>query len=232
MSDTGHAITDTNPGLSLGQAALIAGASLFVMMLCAPFAEFYALPRLIIAEDIEATLDNISEQRNLYVAALWAIFTNYVADIIVAWALYIFFAPVHRGLSLLAALFQLVYAGLGLAALMNLFAVLNILDASQLQSLTTGADQSALLLAAYRFEWGVSLVLFGIHLVLIGWLGIKAAYVPKFIGYLLTIAGAGYTFFVIGGYVLPDVNLSTLTLTFLLEPVFMVWLLWRGRHLR
>ncbi len=40
--------------------------------------------------------------------------------------------------------------------------------------------------------WQVSLVLFGLHLVLLGWLGYTSHLVPKVIAVLLVVAGAGY----------------------------------------
>ena len=222
---------ELNPLLTLRQAAYVAGFGLLVMTVCAPYAEFYVFPKLIVREDIELTVRNLLEHRQLYTSALWAVFLNYVADIVVAWALYVFFAPVHRHLSLLAALFQLVYATLGLAALMNLFAVLNSANSPYLAEQVAAGQMNTqlhLLLTAYRTEWGVALVLFGIHLLLIGYLAFRSTYVPRAVGVALAVAGGGYVTYVVGSYLLPEVNLGLLMATFLLEPVFMVWLLWKG----
>lgn len=225
--------TIAGPSLKLRQAAVIAGAGLLVMAVCAPYAEFYVFSDLLVPRDAVATYANLSEQRLRFVSALAAVLVNYVGDIIVAWALCVFFSPVNRDLSLLAAVFQWIYAGLGLAALTNLFAVSKVVnwqrDAGQFppeQVLT----QMQWLLDAYRTEWGVALVLFGLHLILIGYLAIRANYVPGIVGYLLVFAGSGYVVYVLGGYILPDANLALVSTSFLLEPVFMIWLLWKGRQ--
>ncbi len=220
--------------LTLSQAALIAGVGLLAMTLSAPYAEFYVFPQLLVPADIDGSILNLLQQRGLFVSGIAAFFLNYIADIVVAWALYIFFSPVHRQLSLLAALFRLLYTGLGISALMNLFTVVRILDLPQYASqVATGElnTQLQLLLDAYRFEWGVALILFGVHLVLLGYLAVRSGYVPQLVGYLLAIAGIGYLTYMIGLYALPEVSFSMLVVTFLFEPVFMLWLFWKGRQL-
>lgn len=226
--------TNSKTSLTLGQAALIAGIGLLVMTFSAPYAEFYVFPKVLLPGDFDGTINNLITHRGLYVSGLAAFFLNYVADVIVAWALFIFFAPVNRELSLLAAIFRLLYTALGISALMNLFSVVRILDLPQYAGQVSSGQLNAqiqLLLEAYRIEWGVALILFGIHLVLVGFLAMRSRCVPRFLGYLVAIAGLGYIVYMIGLYSLPAVSFMFVTVTFLFEPVFMVWLLWKGRQL-
>lgn len=226
--------TNSKTSLTLGQAALIAGIGLLVMTFSAPYAEFYVFPKVLLPGDMDGTINNLITHRGLYVSGLAAFFLNYVADVVVAWALFVFLAPVNREMSLLAALFRLLYTALGISALMNLFSVVRILDLPQYADQVSSGQLNAqiqLLLEAYRIEWGVALILFGIHLVLVGFLAMRSGYVPRFLGYLVAIAGLGYIVYMIGLYSLPSVSFMLVTVTFLFEPVFMVWLLWKGRQL-
>lgn len=53
-------------------------------------------------------------------------------------------------------------------------------------------DKKVLRLAAFNNTWLVGLIFFAIHLFLLGYLIIKSGYIPKFIGFLLIAASAGY----------------------------------------
>lgn len=220
--------------MTLRQAALVAGFAMLLMMF-APFAEFYVYPKLVVAGDIVQTLENITANRGLFVAGLIAYLIVFICDIVVAWALYLLFIPVHRALALLTAWFRVVYTVIAFVALFRLATVHRLIDVPE-QELALGIGQLQsqvdLLLRSFRVEWGISLVLFGIHLLLLGWLAFRAAYVPTFIGVLLAIAGAGWVIYCLGPYLLPGVDLGLLMITFFGELVFMLWLLIRGWSLR
>lgn len=74
----------------------------------------------------------------------------------------------------------------------------------------------------------MSLVLFGLYLGVIGVLVFRSGYIPRVLGVLLMIAGAGYVIDSLQPYLLPGVNLDFLMITFFGELVFMLWLLVRG----
>jgi Domain of unknown function (DUF4386) len=48
------------------------------------------------------------------------------------------------------------------------------------------------LLHTFRYDWSMSLVLFDIHLVLLGYLIFRSRYIPWIIGILLVIDGLGW----------------------------------------
>jgi Domain of unknown function (DUF4386) len=74
----------------------------------------------------------------------------------------------------------------------------------------------------------MSLVLFGIHLMLVGYLIVRSTYIPRIIGILLVIDGLGWVVDSVSPYLLPNAKLGFLFLTFFGELVFMLWLLIRG----
>ena len=73
--------------------------------------------------------------------------------------------------------------------------------------------------------WSLGLGLFGIHLLLIGWLAFTSGFVPRFIGVLVAIAGAGYLIDSLGGLLYAPYSFELASLTFIGEVVLMVWLL-------
>ena len=106
--------------ISLSKAALIAGLTLLGLAIVAPFAEMYALPKLIVSFKATETAQNVIANKSLFVAAIMAYLLAFILDLVVTWALYIFMKPANKDLSLLTAWFRLVYTVLSLVALNNL----------------------------------------------------------------------------------------------------------------
>lgn len=92
--------------------------------------------------------------------------------------------------------------------------------------------QVHLLLQSFRYEWSMGLVLFGIHLGLLGYLVYRSGYMPRILGVLLLIAGPGYIAYYLSPYFYPNTDVGFLMITFLSEPILMVWLLVRGWSIR
>jgi hypothetical protein len=160
---------------------------------------------------------------------------SFIGDVVLAWSLYVLLARVNRPLSLLAGWFQLVYAGVALSGTLNLITVFRLLNTPHyLKAFGPGPlhVQAYLLLNTFRYDWSMSFVLFGIHLVLLGYLVFRSRYIPWIIGILLVIDGLGWMIDIVGLYLLPNVPLSLPTITFFGELIFMLWLLIRGWKLR
>src|SRR5690348_4925262 len=123
---TSNDTADRIAGLSLRQAAVVAGIAYLLMPVT--FAEFYAFPKLLVAGDIGQTVQNISAHGTLFFVAILCHFITLTLDIVIAWALYVLLAPVNRALSLLTAWFRLVYTVIALSGLMNLVTVWRLLN--------------------------------------------------------------------------------------------------------
>lgn len=220
-----------NQGISLGQAALMAGVGLLVVTITAPFAQFYVFPSLLAPGDAALTVQNLSESRGLLLAGIMAYLVNYTFDIIVAWALYVLLVPVNRSLSLLAFVVCLIYIAMALAGVLNYVEVFRLLGSPEARAALGSEQLNAqvyVLFNSYQYDWGFSLVVFGFVLLLRGYLVFFSRYVPSVFGVLLAIAGVGYVAYVLGLYIAPDVDLGFLVFTFLAEPLFMLWLLIKG----
>jgi hypothetical protein len=87
---------------------------------------------------------------------------------------------------------------------------------------------------AFEATWSVSLIVFGIHIFLIGILALKSGYVPKIFGIVLIIAFAGYAIINTSKLLFPDYQdaMRTLEWIFLFpmlgEVALGIWLLVKG----
>ena len=215
-------------GITLRQAALVAG---FTYLLNPVTYAEYVYPKLVIPGNIAQTAQNISAHGGLFLAAIFCYLISFIGDVVLAWALYVLLAQVNRSLSLLAAWFQLVYAAVALCGTLNLVTVFRLLHTPDyLKIFGPGPLQAQvdLLLHTFRYDWSMSLVLFGIHLILLGYLIFRSRYIPWIIGILLVIDGLGWVSDSVGPYLLPNLPLGFITITFFGELIFMLWLLIRG----
>ena len=88
--------------------------------------------------------------------------------------------------------------------------------------------QVKLLLNSFRSDWSIGLILFGIHLILVGFLVYRSGYIPKIIGMLLFINGLAWIFDNLQPYFFPSAHLKFLLIAYFAELIFMLWLLVRG----
>lgn len=214
-------------GLTLRQAALVAGIAYLLMPVA--FAEFYVFPKLIVHENIEQTVRNIASHQALFFVGILCHFITLILDIIIAWALYVLLAPVNRALSLLAAWLRLVYASFYLAGLHSLVTVLYLVQTPYNQMLFGDQQlhaQVQLLIGSFRNS--INLALFGLDLLLLGYLVYKSGYIPRILGAVLALVGLGWMLYVLVPYVYPDAPLGFVPLMGAGELLFPLWLVIRG----
>lgn len=231
-------MTDHEPDLAPRQAARIAGYSYLAIFVLAIFANFIVLERLIQPGDAAATATNILGSEGLFRLGLVSFLVVFALDVAIAWALYVFFRQVHRDLSLLTAWFRLVYTVLLGVAVIFLFLALQLLSgADYLTALATGPRDAQLLLflEGFNYAWLIGLAVFGIHLALLGWLVLRSGAIPKILGLLLVLAGAGYVIDTLANALLASYDdYATLFLliaalpSLIGEGALAIWLLLRG----
>lgn len=224
-------MTDNVTKTSLRTAALIAGFSLLVMVIMAPFVELFAYPKLVVPNNATETIKNITSNKGLFVYVLFGYLLTFICDVVVAWALYILLKPVGEQVSLLTAIFRWIYTVIALIALLNLVAVFRILNTSDYSSVFQTNELNAqimYLLKSFKSSWYFGFVFFSIHLILLGYLVIKSSYIPNILGVLLIITGFGYLLTTLKPYLFPAVNVDFAKYTFYGELLFMLWLLIKG----
>jgi len=215
--------------LTLRQAALTAGFGYLLMPVA--LAEYYLYPKVVILGNIEQTSQNIVAHGKVFVAAILCYLITFVLDVVIAWALYILMAPVNRSLSLLAAWYRLMYTAVGLVSVLNLITVFRLLRTPDYLEAFGSVQLHAqvnLLLHSFRYDWSMSLLIFGIHLVLLGYLIYRSTYMPRSIGILLIIDGLGWVIDTLRPYLFPTAQLGFIFITFFGELIFMLWLLIKG----
>jgi Domain of unknown function (DUF4386) len=223
MSTVATTAPTANRGAANRRAALVAGVSLLLMAVLAGLANFTVLQRLIIEGDAAATASAILESLSIFQLAIVALFGVAVLDVIVAWALLIFFSPVHHTVAVIAAGCRVLYALIFAVAVSRLLSAAQLLSGRQLN----GSTEAEALADIQQFDdiWSLSLGLFGVHLLLIGWLAFASGVVPRLIGVLVAIAGLGYLIDSLASLLFGAYAFELASLTFVGEVILMIWLL-------
>ena len=186
-----HRIAD----ISLRQAALVAGVGYLLVFILGFFANDFAISNILMEGDATTAANNIQASESLFrrITGIWLFLMT--VDAVIAWALYIFFKPVSKNLSLLTAWFRLVFVAIFAVRFENLISItqlyngtnyMSAFDPSQLQA------QAILYLNAYNFGMHVSFIFFGLHIFGLGYLILKSNFMPSFLGIVLIIASIGY----------------------------------------
>lgn len=221
--------------LSQHQAAIVAGIGLLLMALIAPFAEFSVRQSLIVPGDAATTATNLMANEFLARISICIYLIVAILDVVVAWALYVFLKPVHKSLSLLAAWFRVVYAAVLAIVLVNFVMALHLLSGADYLAVFETDQlyaQMMFLLNAFGDGWNMGLAIFGLHLLVLGYLVFKlSGAMPKILGILVMIAGLGYLIDGFGKLLLPNYHANIALFTFIGEVLLIFWLFFKGARL-
>ncbi len=223
--------------ISLREVALVAGFGYLVVFLFG----FGDLRRgkLIVRGDAAATARNIMDSESRFRVGIATWMVQLAADVVVAWALYVFLAPVSEGLSLLTAWLRLVFTAVAAVAMVNHLSALDVLggadDAEAFESNQLNS-RAMRLLRSYDYGFNVGFVFLGLHILGLGYLIVRSDYVPGVLGILLIIAAAGYLIDSFASFLSSDyANNEALFVVFVAVPAIIselsltVWLLiWGG----
>lgn len=210
--------------------ALTAGIGLLFMAVLAPLAHFGVLQDLIVPTDAAATVANITASEGLFRLAIATLLVVTFLDILVAWALYFLLKPVNESLALLVGWLRIVAPAVFAVALANLLDVAQLVGGaadSALQPEQLGAQVMASI-ASFDNGWDMSLAIFGLHLLGLGFLLFRSIDFPRFLGLLVVVAGAGYLADTFTRILIPDFDFTFSLFTFVGEALLIVWLLLRA----
>jgi hypothetical protein len=221
--------------IQVSTSAIIAGLGLLVMAVIAPIANFSILHRLVVPDDAGKTFANITASEGQFRLGIILFLATAILDIIVAWALYVFLKHVNMSVSLLTAWFRIIYAAMLLIASYYLLNVLQFesgagyISAFEPDQLRT---QVMLSLSNFTLGWNFALTIFGIHLLLLGYLLFRAGYMKKILGILVLISGLGYMADGIGKVLTSNYTIAISGFTFIGEVVLIFWLLIAGHKIK
>lgn len=180
---------------SLKKIARAAGLGYLIIFISGFFANFFVLEGLVAGGDAVATFANIGDNLLQFRWGIFSFLIMVIADVLLAWLLYLLLAPVNKHLSQLSAWLRLVNGAIFGLALFHLFDVLQLFGGADYLAAIAPADLMArvmLSLGSFNYTWLIGLVFFGLHLLVLGYLVIKSGYIPKTLGILLLLSAMGY----------------------------------------
>jgi hypothetical protein len=216
------------------RAGVVAGVALLLMSAAAVLANFVVVEGMVTPDDGAATAAEIAAREGTFRLGVVAWLLIAALDVVIAWALYIVFRPVSAAVSMLAAGFRLVYTAVLVVAVGQLLRALDVLTSDPAAAAMTADQvhaQALLELSAFGRIYDTGLLLFGVHLALLGHLALRSGVVPRIIGVLLVVAGAGYAVDTLSAVLALDLPVRVAMFTFLGELLLGLWLLVAGRRL-
>jgi hypothetical protein len=219
---------------SIRTASITAGVALLLMSVVAIFGNVVVVDGLVTEGNAAQTATDIVASEGLFRFGIASLVVVVALDVVVAWALYRVFSPVSKSLSMLAAALRLVYSGVFMVAIAELLGVVRLLS-NDSSVAVFGADQlnaqAILGINAFNDIWYVGQFLFGLHLLVIGYLAYRSGYVPGVLGVLLAIAGLGYAADSLGTVLSSGSWADISSFTFIGEFLLALWLLIRARRI-
>lgn len=216
------------------------GRSFITMFFLGIFAEFVVRTQLIDWEDPRLTFTNLQESSVLFDLGIFSFLVIIALDVVLSIAFYLLFNALHKPVALLMASSRLVYVAIKAFAIVGLLLARDIFSSTGINSdqIDEYAKQTMLFLKMHHYGFGVGLIFFGVHLVLLGLLLFKVNAIPKVIVWLLLIAGIGYSmnsfvgFFFDGSNVLQNVTIALFIIPMTFSELSLgIWLWVKHNHM-
>lgn len=211
---------------SLRRVAVLTGAGLLVLAVLAGFANFVAVEGLVTRGDAARTAADIAASESLFRFGIAAMLLAVALDVAVAWGLYRVFRSVNASVSMVSAWFRLAYSAVFTVSIAHLASAMRLIDDASASPLPTEHVQALALMEIEAFDdiWQAGLVLFGIHLLVEGYLVARSRIAPRLLGPLVALAGAGYVFDGVARVLTGGSAPVASSVTFIGEFLFAVWL--------
>ena len=180
--------------MNVQRYARVAGALLLISLIAGGLGEAY-IPSRIIGADATITAANIKNYEFLFRLGFATFLIESLCDIALVLILYVLLKPVNKHLSLLAAFFGLMGTALFAFAELFYFAPPLILGGAPYLK-TFSADQlnslALLSLKFYGYAGMIFTAYYGMGWIVRSYLMFRSSYLPKFLGVLMAIGGAGF----------------------------------------
>ena len=164
--------------------AIITGISLVLMAIFGIFSLGYAYTQFDNPEQSEFLKDIILANMGLYQSMLIGILIIIILDFIVSYTLYKYFENDNKKMSLLSGIIRVIYT------LIFVIATYYLIKNSNTNELTN----QKVISNYHKFQtiWNSGLVIFGFHIILIGWLMKLHNKIPKILWSITLLAGVSY----------------------------------------
>jgi hypothetical protein len=205
----------------MARRALWVGAVLLVMAAASAVGILGALGS-VVSTDRAETVARMADAQGSLTTALTGVVLVIALDVVVACGFFGLLRAVSTGLAAAMAGLRVGYALIFLTAAGQL-AVAR--DAAPVR-----AEDAVRALDVFQSTWDLALLVFGLHLILLGVLVYRSVILPRWLGVLVVIAGAGYVLdalVIVLGVELPKVG----TVTFVGEFGLALWLVFASRQI-
>ncbi|HAA15605.1 MAG TPA: DUF4386 domain-containing protein [Cytophagales bacterium] len=167
--------------------ARLTGVGYLVIFITGFYGNFYVLQGLVVPGDGAATAHNLLTHASTYRMGVFAFLAMVFVDLILAWPLFVLLKESMTKLALTSSLLRVINAGFFFAAWVYLFDILWMLPNGSL-----GPTQTMYVLDQFNRIWTWGLLVFGLHLLLLGRLLFRSVAFPQVLGLLIGMAGLGY----------------------------------------
>ena len=160
------------------------GYALLLMAIIAGFAFGFAFPKTYNPSQLDFIQSNLAINLQLYKLMLLAILIVLLLDSLVSWTLYMFFKDDNRNIALLSGILRIVYT--------VIFGISTFFLTKNLDQTETSNEIIINNFQLFQSIWSAGLIIFGIHLFLVGILMKLHQRIPKILWYLTLVAGVSY----------------------------------------
>ncbi len=172
------------------QVFKISGIAYLLIFIAGFYANFAILESLVDLKDPITTTTNIINNHIQFGYGLIGFVVMVFFDLLLVWSLFKITVTVSKRLSYLASILRLLHALIFIIGLIYLFKIYlqtsNAINSNPLQ------EEIMILLVNFDILWTIGLLFFAIHLLILGYLGLKSSTIPSTLGILLIMAALGY----------------------------------------
>lgn len=216
----------------LPRYARAAGVAMVLTLIFGVLGELYLPGKIIVAGDAAATAANILGNPTLFRLTFASYLVEGVCDVALCVFFYILLKPVDRNLALLSAFFGIVSMVTFAVGQASFFASSIVLRETGGMLAFSVEQRQALALLAIRITGMIAwlfVCMYGIATMIRGYLIMRSGYLPRVLGILFIIGGAGF-FLRSATYILaPSYSSPVLLMPMALAQIpMMLWLLFRG----
>lgn len=170
--------------------AKISGIAYLVIFLSGFYANFSVFESLVDYNAPAVTVANLVNGNVQFAYGLLGFVIMLFFDVVLVWSLFYLTKSVSKNLSYFASSIRLlhtIFFGIALSKLWKAYQL------TYNAEIAMGVEQEIMqMVSDFDTIWTVGLLVFGVHLIILGFLGLKSALIPKFIGRLLVLAAVGY----------------------------------------
>jgi hypothetical protein len=217
---------------TLQRYARATGVAMLLSIVFGMIGELYLPAKIIVTGDAAATAANIVQHPMLFRLTFASYLVEGICDVALLVFFYILLKPVDRNLALLSAFFGIVSMVTFAVAQSSFYSASVILRESGGMTAFTLEQRQALALLATRIAGTIAwlfLCMYGIATMLRGYLIMRSQYLPRILGILFMIGGAGFFLRSVTYLLAPAYSTPVLLLPMALAGIPMtIWLLTRG----